>query len=132
MFDASARQVCKVRPSVTNTPLHALTTLNNPTWTETARVLAEKVMKSSPETDARFAFAFRRVLSRTPTAVETKVLLRMLHEQLAGYRADQAAAKKLLVVGSVPADGTLDLAEHAAWTNLCLAILNLDEALTRE
>ncbi len=132
MFDASARQVCKVRPSVTNTPLHALTTLNDPTWTEAARVLAEKAMKAASETDARFAFAFRCVLSRTPTSVETNVLRRMLHEQAAIYRADKAAAKKLLVVGSVPADGGLDLVEHAAWTNLCLAILNLDEALTRE
>jgi hypothetical protein len=132
MFDASTRQVCKVRFSVTNTPLHALTTLNDPTWTEAARVLAERALKSSADPDARFAFTFRRVLSRTPSAAELKVLRRMLEEQLAIYRADKAAAKKLLAVGSTPADGGLDPAEHAAWTNLCLAILNLDEALTRE
>ena len=89
-------------------------------------------MKSSADSDARFAFAFRRVLSRTPTAAELKVLRRMLEEQTAVYRADPVAAKKLLVVGSAPADGTLDPAEHAAWTHLCLAIFNLDEALTRE
>jgi hypothetical protein len=132
MFDASTRQVCKVRSSVTNTPLHALTTLNDPTWTEAARVLAERALKSSNDPDARFAFLFRRVLSRIPTAAEQKVLRRMLEEQLAVYRADKAAAKKLLAVGSTPADSGLDPAEHAAWTNLCLAILNLDEALTRE
>jgi hypothetical protein len=132
MFDASARQVCKVKSAVTNTPLHALTTLNDPTWTEAARVLAQNAMKSSPATDARFAFVFRRVLSRTPSAVEINVLRRMLDEQMTVYRADKAGAKKLLAVGSAPADGTLDPAEHAAWTNLCLAIFNLDEALTRE
>src|SRR6202020_1742350 len=96
MFAASSRQVCKVRTSVTNTPLHALTTLNDPTWTEAARVLAERALKSSTDPDARFAFTFRRVLSRTPSAAELKVLRRMLEEQLAIYRADKAAAKKLL------------------------------------
>jgi hypothetical protein len=132
MFDASTRQVCKVRSSVTNTPLHALTTLNDPTWTEAARVLAEKTLKSSNDPDARLAFTFRRILSRTPSVAEQTVLRRMLDEQLAVYRADKAAARKLLAVGSTPADAGLDPAEHAAWTNLCLAILNLDEALTRE
>ncbi len=132
MFDASTRQVCKVRSSVTNTPLHALTTLNDPTWTEAARVLAERALKSSTDPDARFAFTFRRILSRPPSAAEQAVLRRMLEEQLAIYRADKAAAKKLLAVVSAPADAGLDPAEHAAWTNLCLAILNLDEALTRE
>jgi hypothetical protein len=132
MFDASARQVCNVRLSVTNTPLHALTTLNDPTWTEAARVLAERALKSSPDPDARFAFVFRRVVSRLPTAGEQKVLRRMLEEQLAVFRADKAAAKKLLTVGSAPADVGLDPAEHAAWTHVCLAIFNLDEALTRE
>ena len=132
MFDASARQVCKVKPSVTNTPLHALTTLNDPTWTEAARVLAEKALKSSTDRDARFAFAFRRVLSRTPSVTEEKILRRLLDEQLAVYRADKAAAKKLLMIGSTPTDGTLNPVEHSAWTSLCLAILNLDETLTRE
>lgn len=132
MFDASARQVCKVKPAITNTPLHALTTLNDPTWTEAARVLAGKALNSSSEPDAQFAFVFQRILSRMPTAAELKVLQRMLHEQRANYRADNAAAKKLLAIGSTPVDDVLDPAEHAAWTNLCLAIFNLDEALTRE
>jgi hypothetical protein len=132
MFDASPRQTCKVRPSVTNTPLHALTTLNDPTWTEAARVLAGNAMKSSADADARFAFVFRRVLGRMPTANEAKVLRRMLDEQRAVYRADPAAAKKLLAVGAAPTDGAIDPTEHAAWANLCLAILNLDETLTRE
>lgn len=132
MFDASSRQVCKVKPSVTNTPLHALTTLNDPTWTEAARVLAEKAIKSSTETNARLTFAFRRILSRPPSPAETKVLRQMLDEQSAIYRTDKEAAKKLLAIGSTLTDGKIDPTEHATWTNLCLAILNLDESLTRE
>ena len=132
MFDASARQVCKVKPSVTNTPLHALTTLNDPTWTEAARALAVQTIKAEKEPEARFVFLYRRILSRTPSDKEKKVLRRIIDEQTAIYQADEAAAKKLLAVGATPLDTTVDVVTHAAWTNLCLAILNLDEALTRE
>ncbi|HEX3147250.1 MAG TPA: DUF1553 domain-containing protein, partial [Gemmataceae bacterium] len=132
MFDASSRQVCKVRSSVTNTPLHALTTLNDPTWTEAARELAGKAMRSSTDASARLSLIYRRVLTRSPTDAETKVVRRMLDEQVSAYRADNAAAKKLLTVGATQPDATLDPTEHAAWTSLCLAIFNLDEALTRE
>ena len=132
LFDAPARQVCKVRPSVTNTPLHALTTLNDPTWVEASRVLAEKALRSSADADARLAFAVRRVLARGPEPGELPVLRRMLGEQLSIYRADPGAAGKLLAVGATPTDPALDAAERAAWTNLCLALFNLDEALTRE
>jgi len=132
MFDASARQVCKVKSSVTNTPLHALTTLNDPTWTEAARALAERAIKAGDDPDERFAFVFRRLLSRAPSKAEGPILRRMLAEQSAIYRSDPEAAKKLVAVGASPRDQTLDAADLAAWTNLCLAVFNLDEALTRE
>lgn len=132
MFDASTRQVCKVRSSVTNTPLHALTTLNDPTWTEAARVMAEAVLKAETDQTARFTQIYRRVISRSPTVAEQEVLIRILDGQRAIYRADPDAAKKLLGVGKYPTHTKLDPVEHAAWTQLCLAILNLDEALTRE
>jgi len=132
MFDGSARQVCKVRPSVTNTPLHALTTLNDPTWTEAARVLADRAMTSTTDLEARLAFVFRRILAREPSTTEQPILRRMLDEQAATYRADPAAARQLLAVGVTPRSPALDPADHAAWTNLCLAVFNLDEALTRE
>lgn len=132
MFDAAPRQACKVRPSLTNTPLHALTTLNDPTWTEAARVLAERAIHAGAEPEGRFAVIFRRILTREPSAAEQAVLRRMLAEQAAAYRADPTAARDLLAVGIAPRDPTIDPAEHAAWTNLCLAVFNLDEALTRE
>lgn len=130
MFDASARQVCKVRASITNTPLHALTTLNDPTWIEASRVLATKAIAERPED--RFAFVYRRVVSRKPSEKELATLEQILAGQMAIYKADTTAAGKLLAVGVVPVEAKLNTAELAAWTNLCLAIFNLDEALTRE
>jgi hypothetical protein len=132
MFDVSARQACKVRPSVTSTPLHALTTLNDPTWSEAARVLAELALKSSPDAAARIHFAFRRVLARAPSPNDTAILSRAWLKQLALYNQNPAAAESLLKIGTAPRDTSLPTTEHAAMTALCLALLNLDEALTRE
>jgi hypothetical protein len=132
MFDASNRQSCRVRQSTTSTPLHALTTLNDPTWVEAARVLAENGMKSNAERDARIAFVFFHVACRAPTAAELTILGRAYDRQLAIYRGDAKAAGSLLAVGASRRDESLDAAEHAAMTSVCLAILNLDEAMTRE
>jgi hypothetical protein len=132
MFDMANRQTCTVRASRTSTPLHALTTLNDPTWVEAARVLAEKSLKSSTDSATRLTHAFRRVLGRRPTDYDLEALARMHARQLAIYQADAEAAKQLLAVGESKRDEALDAAEHAALTSVCLAIFNLDEALTRE
>jgi translation elongation factor EF-Ts len=95
-------------------------------------VLAEKAMKTSPDTDGRLAFVFRRVLGRRPTDYDMTTLRRMHERQLAAYRADADAAKQLVSVGESPRDASLDLAEHAGLSSVCLGIFNLDEALTRE
>jgi hypothetical protein len=133
MFDASVRNVCTVRQSTTSTPLHALTTLNDVTWVEAGRALAERVLKEAGATpDARLTAAFRRVCARRPNAGELAVLRRSLNRALAAYRADPAAAAAYLKAGESPRDTTLDPVEHAAYAGVCLAIFNLDEALTRE
>ncbi|NBX29118.1 DUF1549 domain-containing protein [bacterium] len=132
MFDTANRQTCTVRAGQTSTPLHALTTLNDPTWVEAARVLAEKSMNAAGDLDSRLTHAFRRVLGRTPTPYDLDALKRMHARQLEIYGTDMDAAKQLLAVGESPRDGTLDTAGHAALTSVCLAIFNLDEALTRE
>jgi len=132
MFDTANRQTCTVRASQTSTPLHALTTLNDPTWVEAARILAEKSMKAAGDLDGRLAHAFRRVLGRTPTPYDLDALKRMHARQLEIYGTDADAAKQLLAVGESPRDTSLDPAGHAALTSVCLAIFNLDEALTRE
>lgn len=132
MFDASNRQACRVRHTVTSTPLHALTTLNDPTWVEAARVLAERSMKAESTLDDRLAFAFREVVSRRPTARDLAALRRAYERQVAVFASDAKAARAMLAVGASARDDSLDPAEHAAMASVCLAILNLDEALTRE
>ncbi len=132
MFDASNRQTCRVRSSATSTPLHALTTLNDPTWVEAARVLAEQCLKSQASLDGRLTDAFRRVVGRPVTESDLKALRRAYERQAAIYQANPDAAKALLSVGASKRDEALNPTEHAALSAVCLAILNLDEALTRE
>jgi len=132
MFDAANRQTCTVRASQTCTPLHALTTLNDPTWVEAARVLAERSLHAADDLDGRLTHAFRRVLSRRPTTADLDLLRRAHDRQLAIYRDDIDAARAVVSVGESPRDEALDPAAHAALANACLALFNLDEALTRE
>lgn len=132
MFDASDRQTCRVRSATNNTPLHALTTLNDPTWIEASRMLAEQVMSQHTQLDRQLITAFRRVLARTPADAELQRLTQMHANQLNAYRDDEAAAKQLLSVGEKPRDVSFNAVEHAAMTATCLGIYNLDEALSRE
>jgi len=133
MFDASVRNVCKVRTSNTSTPLHALTTLNDVTWVEAGRGLAERVLKEAPPTpEARLTEAFRRVCARRPDAGEMGILRRSLDRALASYRTNPSAAEAYLKSGESPRDTGLNAVEHAAYAGVCLMIFNLDEALTRE
>jgi hypothetical protein len=132
-FDTAPRQTCWVKQGRTNSPLHALVTLNDVTYVEAARALAQRVLKgagSRPED--RIALAFRLVLARAPAAEETQVLVAGVERLKREYGADRAAALKFLRVGESPRDEALDPVEHAAYAALCGAILNLDEALTKE
>ncbi len=132
MFDTSNRQTCRVRVGATSTPLHALTTLNDPTWVEAARLLAEQSHKSSADLTGRLTHAFRRVVCRPPTENDLRILRRSYDRQAALFRGNPEAAQKLLAVGAAQRDASLDTTEQAALTSVCLAILNLDESLTRE
>jgi Protein of unknown function (DUF1549)/Protein of unknown function (DUF1553)/Planctomycete cytochrome C len=132
MFDVSNRQTCRVRSAKTSTPLHALTTLNDPTWVEAARALAEKGMKASRNIDGRLSRVFRLVMCRKPTDFDLMVLRRAYAKQAEIFAKDDAGAKAFLAVGESKRDDRLNVREHAALSAVCLAILNLDEALTRE
>ena len=132
MFDASERQACRVQPSTTSTPLHALTTLNDPTWVEAARVLAERCLTDAETLDAQLTEAFQRVVCRTPTKDDLALLRRAHERQAKVYAAAPDAAQQLLGVGTAPRNESLDASQHAAMTAVCLGILNLDESLTRE
>jgi hypothetical protein len=131
-FDATARETCWVRETRTNTPLQALTLLNDVTYVEAARKFAERVLHSGANPDDRLAFAFRCATARTPTDAERTVLRRSLERHLVDYRSDPAAASKVLKVGESAADGRLDEVELAAYAAVCRLILNLDEGVTKE
>ena len=132
MFDSSARQTCRVRTAVTSSPLHALTMLNDPTWVEAARVLAQRVTKEQPTDEARLARAFALVLGRAPAGAEPALLAKMLAHQRAVYAADAKAADSLLALGESQRDAAIPTTEHAALTATCLALYNLDAAVTRD
>ncbi|MFO0911269.1 MAG: DUF1549 and DUF1553 domain-containing protein, partial [Isosphaeraceae bacterium] len=131
-FDAPDRETCTVRRARTNTPLQALVLLNDPTYVEAARKLAERVMtEAGPEIDARIERAFRLCTARRPSARELGVLREVLSTDLARFKAEPAAARKLLSVGESPRKESLDPVEHAAWTTVASVILNLDEVLNK-
>jgi hypothetical protein len=132
VFDTSMRETCWVRETRTNTPLHALTLLNDVTFVEAARVLAQRVMKEEATPEKRLAKAFKYLTGRIPTETEAKVLLATFERQLVTYKKDVTAAKKILRVGESKPDAKLDVAELAAYAQVCSLILNLDEVVTKE
>ncbi len=130
-FDAPDRETCTVRRSRTNTPLQALILMNDPTYVEASRKLAERIMKHSASAEERIDFAFRLTTARKPRQAEVAVLKKLYTEQLAKYQKDSASAEKLLSQGESPRDASLDVAELAAWTMVSSTILNLDETITK-
>ncbi|HJP82177.1 MAG TPA: PSD1 and planctomycete cytochrome C domain-containing protein [Fimbriimonadaceae bacterium] len=131
MFDSANRQVCTVKQSATSTPLHALTMLNDVTWVETARHLAQNVMPANDDS-ARLREAFRRVCARRPTAKELDVLLRALNRSRTAFIARPADAEAFLSGGESKPPTGINSVELASLSSVCLAIYNLDEAMTRE
>ncbi len=135
IFDSASRQVCTVKQGRTNTPLHALTTLNDITYIEAARCLAESVALSLPE-DAPLeqlaTAAFRRVLVRPPSDEERRVVTESLSRYHAVFLADPAAAARLLAVGESPRRSSAPEPQLAALTALANLLLNLDESLSKE
>ena len=130
-FDAPDRETCTVRRARTNTPLQALILMNDPTYVEASRKLAERiVLEGGATTDSRITFAFRLATSRPPTPRELTVLRRIYDQQLTRFRADESSALKLLAVGESPRNEQLAQADLAAWTMVANTILNLDETVT--
>jgi mono/diheme cytochrome c family protein len=132
-FDAPDREKCVARRSVTNTPLQALVLLNDPSYVEASRVLAQNVLREAgPDPAKRVALAFRKVTGRTPEPREAAVLSELVSKQAARYARDSKSAEALLAIGDAPVDRGIQPAELAAWTNLATVLLNMDEAITKE
>ncbi len=132
LFDSPTREICTVKRSNTNTPLQALALLNEVTYVEAARVLAERMMKEGG-TDAsqRLAWAFQQATLREPSAEELALLEKSFARHLATYRSAPQEAAKLIDAGDAPV-AALDPIELAAYTVCANVILNLDEVIMRD
>jgi hypothetical protein len=131
-FDATSREFCTVRRVRTNTPLQALTTLNDDAFFEAAQALAARVLRETPHANApadRATYAFRLVLTRTPAPAEVERIVASYQEQAERFRARPEAAARVIQGYAV---GGIEAADQAAWTLVANALLNLDEALTKQ
>jgi hypothetical protein len=132
-FDAAGREMCSVRPSRTSTPLQALALMNDMTFVEAARCLAQRALREGGATaEERLRHAFRLVLTRAPKPQELRVLLDDLNDHLTRFRANPNAAQELISAGEAPRDAQCDPIELAAYTAVTGLILNLDEAITKQ
>ena len=132
LFDSAGREVCTVKRSRSNTPMQALSLLNEVTFVEAARKLAEQSLRQPGDNDAKLAWTFRKVVRRDATPAELTVLRKGLDKRLATYAADATLAPKLLAQGLSKAAADLDPNQLAAWTATANILLNLDETVTRE
>ena len=130
-FDAPTREECTATRMRSNTPKAALVLLNDPTFVEAARKLAERVMTEADTDDARLTVLWRQAVSREPDEEEHALLAGLLARRRQEYRDNTQAAAELLAVGIAPRDESLDTAELAAWTAIARAVLNLREAIGR-
>jgi hypothetical protein len=132
-FDAPDREKCTARRALTNTPLQALVLMNDPTYVEAARALAQRtLLEAGGNPGKRIQFAFRQATGRKPSAEELQLLSSLAQKQGALYRKEKQRASELIHVGESPSNATLNPSELAAWTVVASSILNLDETITKE
>ena len=132
-FDAPDREKCVARRARTNTPLQALVLMNDPQFVEAARAVAQRsILEAGRDPGARVRHAFRLITARKPGAKEVQALRDLAERETGEYRKNPEMAGKLLGVGESAADARIDKPELAAWTLVASAIMNLDEAVTKE
>ncbi len=133
-FDAVPGNVACVRRNRSNTPLQALTMLNEPLSMECARGLADVTLREGGASDRdRLTYAFRRCVARDPAAEELLTLEKLLEKQLERLRrGDTNAAAIVGVKPTGEADDSQAIDRRAAWTLLARVLLNLDETITKE
>jgi hypothetical protein len=132
LFDNAQRRTCEVRNARTNTPLQALTLLNDETYLEASRSLGAQMLRQPGEAKERLQFLARSVLSRAATDRELAVLQRELDRARTHYHAHPDDAAKFLQLGQTAPDAKLNAAELAAHTVVASLALNLDETISHE
>ena len=131
-FDAPDREKCTSRRLITNTPLQALVLLNDPTYVEASRALAQRTLQEAGrDPQARIRYLFREATARRPTASEARILLDLAQRRLEHYKQHPEMAAKLIAIGASKA-GNVEAVELAAWTMVASTVLNLDETITKE
>ncbi|MEO5713466.1 MAG: PSD1 and planctomycete cytochrome C domain-containing protein [Luteolibacter sp.] len=132
-FDAPSREECAADRLQANTPLQALTQLNDPTFIEAARAFAARVMAERPKAEpaARISRVFQLALAREPKPEELQSLKAFLATRAEDFRSGRDDAKKFLNVGLYRTPADIDTTELAAWTQVCRVVLNLHETITR-
>lgn len=131
-FNAAEREVCVVRKEKTNTPLQALTLMNNITFLEASRFLAERMLQSSDSPRDSIRHGFRLMTSHFPDENELQLLHQAYQEFQKNYALHPEQAAKLLQIGEKPRNEQLSAIDHAAMTMVASLIMNLDESMTRE
>jgi hypothetical protein len=125
-FDATSRESCTIRRTRTNTPLQALTTLNDVGFFEAAQALANRMLRNGGETDRdRIDYGFRLCTGRPAKPAEIQQITKWQEHERAYYNAHGDEAKRI-------APNVEQSAEHASWTMLANVLLNMDETLTKE
>ena len=133
VFDASAREFCTVRETRTNTPLQSLNLMNDVTYVEASRMIAQRMLLEGGATESdRLAWGFRLVTLRQPDERERGVLTRYLESQRLHFSTHPAEAERLLAAGERRPAREIPSRELAAWSMVASLILNLDETITRQ
>ena len=132
-FDSPTRETCIVRTDRTNTPLQALNLMNDVTYVEAARHLAQRMIHEGGEApEDKIAYAYRLATQHRPPSDHEAVLTGSFNDYLDRYRADRRAALELVNVGDTARDETLDIAELASYTMVASMIMNLDRTITKD
>lgn len=130
LFDCPDANLTCVERRASNTPLQALTTLNNATYTESAQAFSARILKADAKSDEdRLATAFQICAARSPSAEEIKTLADLLSESRAWYGKNPDAANSMMGSHAV---ATVAPPEQAAWVATLRILLNLDQFVTRE
>jgi hypothetical protein len=132
LFDSPSREICTVKRGRSNTPTQALALLNEVTYVEAARKLAEgMLLEGGASAETRVEWAFQKVLGRKPDAYELQKVTSRLNARLEQLSANETAARQMIGIGSSKPVATLPSGELAAYTVTANVLLNLDETLSR-
>ncbi len=131
IFDASNRDLCEVKRSVTSTPLQALMMMNDPTVLEASRVLSQKLLEEKSSVDEKITTAFHRIICRMPDKKELDILKNYYNEQLQQFQNKKLDAATTIKAGEYKMDNTVDVNRSAALMKVISTIYNMEEAITK-